>query len=194
MITGITGKYCSGKNAVAAEFEKRGFLHVEVDRLGHEALDIMKDEIAKVFGEEVLENGKVSRVKLGRIVFKSREKKELLEKIVHPFMIDRVKKIIDENRGKNILVNAAILAQMGLHRLCDFVVWVEAPLERRLERAFLRDNLPPRAVFDRMITQRKLKPNLTRKDVDTYTISNSGSIDEIASRVDAILKLMESRK
>mgnify|MGYP001183749579 FL=1 len=47
MIVGITGKYCSGKNAVAAEFERRGYFHIEVDKLGHAALDLKKDEIEK---------------------------------------------------------------------------------------------------------------------------------------------------
>lgn len=194
MIAGLTGKYCSGKNSVAAEFEKRGFFHIEVDRLGHEALDAKRDEIEKVFGSGVIEDGRVSRPKLGKIVFRNEDKKHQLERIVHPVMVETVKRLIEENRGRNILINAAILAQMGLHRLCDAVIWVQSPFLHRLARAISRDCLPAGAVFDRMMTQRKLKPNLTRKDVDTYIIDNSGSIDDLAAGVEKVLKLMESRK
>lgn len=194
MIVGITGKYCSGKNSVAAEFERRGYYHIEVDKLGHAALDLKKDEIEKAFGSSVIKEGKVNRAALGKIVFKSREMKHILEKIVHPEMTLMVKKLIEDNKGKNILINAAILAQMGLHRFCDIVVWVKAPLLKRVERALMRDQLPPGAVLDRIITQRKLKSNLTRKDVDTYNINNSGNVEKIVSSVDRVLKLIDSRK
>ncbi|MCP5514389.1 MAG: dephospho-CoA kinase [Spirochaetales bacterium] len=194
MIVGITGKYCSGKNAVAAEFERRGYFHIEVDKLGHAALDLKKDEIEKTFGSSVISDGTVNRAALGKIVFKSKDQKHLLEKIVHPEMTQMVKKLIEEQKGKNILINAAILAQMGLHQLCDIVVWVKAPLLKRVERALLRDQLPPGAVLDRIITQRKLKSNLTGKDVDTYNINNSGNIEEIVSSVDRVLKIIDSRK
>ena len=194
MIVGITGKYCSGKNAVAAEFEKRGYFHIEVDKLGHAALDLKKDEIEKAFGSSVISDGTVNRAALGKIVFKSHDMKHLLEKIVHPEMKVMVKKQIEEQKGKNILINAAILAQMGLHQLCDIVVWVNAPLLKRIERALMRDQLPPGAVLDRIITQRKLKSNLTGKDVDTYNINNSGNIEKIVSSVDRVLKIIDSRK
>ncbi len=194
MIVGITGKYCSGKNAVAAEFERRGYFHIEVDKLGHAALDLKKDEIEKAFGSSVISDGIVNRAAVGKIVFKSREMKHLLEKIVHPEMTQMVKKLIEEQKGKNILINAAILAQMGLHQLCDIVVWVKAPLLKRVERALMRDQLPPGAVLDRIITQRKLKSNLTGKDVDTYNINNSGNIEKIVSSVDRVLKIIDSRK
>jgi len=195
MITGITGKYCCGKNTAAAELEKKGYYQIEVDKLGHAALDIRKDEIEKAFGKGVIDdNGKVSRAALGRIVFKNKSMKKKLEEIVHPLMVEMVKKQIEENRGKKILINAAILAQMGLHKLCDAVIWVKSPFFKSFEWALKRDNLPPGAVLDRMISQRKLSPNLIKKDVDTYIINNSGTLEELFAGVDKVLKIIDSRK
>jgi len=195
MITGITGKYCCGKNTAADELEKKGFYQIEVDKLGHAALDLKKDEIEKVFGSIVIdESGKVNRAELGKIVFKNKSMKKKLEEIVHPLMIEMVKKIIEENPGKKILINAAILAQMGLHKLCDAVIWVKSPYLKSFEWALKRDNLPPGAVLDRMISQRKLNPNLIKKDVDTYIINNSGTLEDLFAGVEKVLKIIDSRK
>ena len=69
IIAGLTGKYCAGKNTVAAMFEKRGFIHIDVDSLGHAALPEIKNEVVSHFGIEILDRDEIDRKKLGSIVF-----------------------------------------------------------------------------------------------------------------------------
>ena len=194
MVIGITGKFCAGKNTVAAEFERKGYLQIEVDRLGHQALDIKKDEIAENFGSVVVVDGKINRPVLGGIIFRDAAKKRLLESIVHPLMVEMVKKAIEENRDGKVIINAAILEQMGLDSLCSAVIWVTAPLTKRIERAVKRDSLPLKAIIARIKVQKNLKPNIKQNNVDTYIINNTGNINKIAFDVDSVLKKIEARK
>ena len=194
MIIGLTGKYCSGKSSIAEEFEKRGFYIIEVDKLGHAALKVKKTEIEQAFGNFVMKNGEVDRKALGKIVFKKSKKKYLLEKIVHPVMVQEVQDILKNRQGENILIDAAILAHMGLHKFCDAVIWVNAPFFKRLDMALYRDNRGIFFALRRMISQRKLRSNLTKKYVDTYIVHNSGDLDSLPDKVENILKTINSRK
>ena len=194
MIIGLTGKYCSGKSSIAEEFEKKGFYPIEVDKLGHAALKIKKDEVEKAFGSAVIQNGEVNRAALGKIVFRNRKKRKQLEKIVHPGMVQEIEDILKKRQGENILIDAAILANMGLHKYCDAVIWVNASFLKRLDMALYRDNRGIFFALSRMIAQRKLNPNLTKKYVDTYTINNTGDLDGLSDKVDNILKTINSRK
>ncbi|MCL2481148.1 MAG: dephospho-CoA kinase [Spirochaetaceae bacterium] len=194
MVIGLTGKYCSGKSSIAEEFEKRGFYVIEVDKLGHAALNIKKTEIKETFGSIVIINEEVNRRALGKIVFRSSKKRDQLEKIVHPVMVHEVEEILKKHQGKNILIDAAILARMGLHKFCDAVIWVTAPFLKRLDMALYRDNRGVFFALSRMFSQRKLKSNLTKKHVDTYIIDNTGDLNSLSDKVESILKTINSRK
>lgn len=202
MIVGLTGKYCSGKSVIAFELEKLGFYHVDVDKLGHFALEEKKKEIEKTFGSVVISKErdgttKVDRKALGAIVFSDRKKKKLLESIVHPAMTGEVARIIEKecqrDSSSKILIDAAILAQMNLHKLCSVVIWVRTPFFVRLKRALKRDNLGFFAVLKRIISQRNLTSNLTKKYVDTYIVDNYGKMGSSESVVDRVLKLIDLR-
>jgi len=194
MVIGLTGKYCSGKSSIAEEFEKKGFYIIVVDKLGHAALKLKKAEIEKTFGSVVIKNGEVNRLALGKIVFKSSKKKKQLEEIVHPVMVQEVESILKKNQDREILIDAAILAHMGLHKYCDAVIWVASPFFKRLSMALSRDNRGVFFALRRMISQKKLKSNLTEKYADTYTINNSEDISSLSDKVDNILKTINTRK
>lgn len=76
IVAGLTGKYCAGKNTIAALFEQNGFIHIDVDKLGHAALPKIQDQLLSHFGEKILEDGVINRKKLGSIVFSDPEEKK----------------------------------------------------------------------------------------------------------------------
>ncbi len=174
-VVGLAGKYCAGKNRICAIFEEAGFRPIDVDRLGHEALEVpdVRARIADAFGSAVfLPDGKVDRKALGALVFSDPAKLSALESIVHPWMTERTRELIGRY-GDKVIVNAAILHRMGLHAYCDAVVWVEAPLCERIRRGLRRDGLSLYAVLRRIWSQRALTPQPFRDTVDTYTVRNA---------------------
>ena len=190
MVIGVAGKTCAGKNVISKNIEKLGYSHVDVDQLGHIALDNEKERLFETFGLGIRNaDGSVNRKALGAIVFSDPEEKKKLESIVHPEMVRMVEDIIAERQ--NVVINAAILFEMKLDRLCDIVFWVDAPVIVRFFRGLKRDKVGAWALFKRIWAQRKMNPNDFASDADIFTISNIGSSEKTAEK---IVKILEKRK
>lgn len=188
MVAGLAGKYGAGKNLAAGVFAERGFLVLDVDALGHRALELRKTEIVERFGADVIgPSGAVDRKELGRIVFSSDLERRALESIVHPAMREMIAKTIRSEPGRNICINAALLFPMGLAELCDFVVWVKAPFLSRLRWAIARDRLSLREALKRFLSQRNLRPQHSSRAVDIYTVQNSGTRERLREDIRELL-------
>ena len=183
MIIGITGCYCSGKNTVCELFAKRGFSIIDVDRIGYIALLEKQTEIICIFGENILSNDRIDRKKLGSVVFGDPQKRNELEKIVHPWMIKKVKDLMDKD--KNIIINAALLIEMCLFVLCDIVIGIDVREELAIERGIERDHLPREEILMRLRAQIPLKEKLHYVD---KIIENNHGIDEFRKKVAAVYR------
>ena len=174
MLIGLTGGYCAGKNTVAELLERRGWTSIDVDRLGHRALELARDEVVGRFDEEarsrfgrglVDEEGRLDRKLLGAIVFSDPRKLAAHEAIIHPVMFalvdEGVETLRKEARTKDgaeaaIVINAAILYKMPIVSSCAAIIEVRAPLPSRIARAKARDGLGPRMALDRIRRQSSL--------------------------------------
>jgi dephospho-CoA kinase len=194
MVLGLTGKYCSGKSIAGKIFTARGWLELEVDSFGHDALSARRYDVRKAFGDEVVgHSGEIDRKKLGALVFSDREKLKILESIIHPEMADRCEREIAANSGRNILINAAILHHMSLDRLCDSVLWIESGTISRFVRARKRDGLSVFQIAKRFYSQRQLDAKYWGKDVDTHIIRNSGDKAGFDKEINALIDMFEKR-
>lgn len=189
MVIGISGKYAAGKDEVLRYMKSIIEIEtVDLDRLGHEALELKQEQLVQVFGPGILSGGGIDRKILGRIVFNSSEKLDELEKITHPVMKQKTKEFIAGNSEKNIVINAALLFYMGLHELCDTVVWVTAPLLKRLKRTIKRDSLSVFETLKRFHSQRKLRYQQICNNTDIHIIRNDGSITDLHKKTAEFLE------
>jgi dephospho-CoA kinase len=206
MIIGLSGKYCAGKNAAASVFEELNIPSIDVDKLGHMALDAQINRIEEAFGSGVIVKSEpnnrsnpaktVNRKELGAIVFSDPEKLRVLELITHPWMVEETERRIAEFLqcgSTHVVINAAVLLKMGLHQLCDTVLWVDAPLFIRIRRGLSRDPLKLPAVLKRIYTQRTLKPQPLGKYVDIYKVDNRSGIDQLRMEIRKILGQLEQK-
>jgi dephospho-CoA kinase len=202
MVIGLTGGYCAGKDAVARILARRGFTVLDVDRIGHEVLEQRRDAVAAAFGESVRRaDGSIDRRSVGRIVFADRAALGLLEGIVHPAMVERVRSLAaaETAAGRDAVVNAALLRHMGLDRYCDAVVEVRAGAFRRFLRGLRRDGLEPMQVLRRMWSQRRGpgRPpvNGMPPGVDTYIVRNDrATTRRLELSVDRLLGRLRDRQ
>lgn len=133
MVICVTGKYGVGKSTFSRILSGiTGFPIIDVDRIGHEVLELKKEDIVREFGEEILNGDEIDRKKLGKIVFSDVGLLKRLERILHPEMrrivVDKVKEL------KNAIVDCALLERMNLIGICDVVVTVVADFETVLRR------------------------------------------------------------
>jgi dephospho-CoA kinase len=154
ILVGLTGASCAGKNFAARILEDEGFFSLDLDKLGHQALQNRRAELAARFGKDLISaDGLVKRHELGSRVFGNPQELAALEAIVHPEVDRLCEEIIAEKQQDLILVNAAVLHKSALFKRLSAVIIVESPLLLRLIRGMRRDRLPPWQLLKRFHSQ-----------------------------------------
>jgi dephospho-CoA kinase len=173
MLIGLTGKYCAGKNHAAAILEKRGLSVLDVDKLGHIALEYKKDVVFSRFGNEVKNpDGSVNRRLLGEKVFGKKDEITALEAIVHPQTDRMTLEWIASQNGKTCVINAALLHRLAVFGQFDCILLVDAPFLVRLLRAKRRDRLSWISVFRRLMSQKRFTLQYLAGNADIYIVEN----------------------
>ena len=182
-LVGIVGKVGSGKSTVAKILEEKyGFIHIDVDKLGHDALVSEKNEIVSAFGTGILsEDGSVDRQKLGAVVFLHPDKLILLNSIVHPKMKRIVRETVLNSKNPLLVIDAALLFDMGLDDLCDFIIAVDAPEEDIIARVTAYRGWSVERVLSVLNSQKYLE---FLKEKSHFIIFNSGSRDKLEKQVE----------
>ena len=204
-IIGLTGPYCAGKNHIALLLEQRSFPVLDVDKLGHEVIEILKECLTTRFGADILNpEGFIDRRKLGQKVFGKPEELAALEEIIHPEVNRKTLEWINAREESACFVNAALLHRSSALEVLDAVIIVKAPLFVRLLRAKKRDHLPWASLIKRFWSQRKFRYQFFAKNTDIYTVSNRSDCtgfvcfgsrklsrrDKLENRIDEILSLL----
>lgn len=142
-IIGLTGPIASGKDEVAKILRRRGAFVIDADKVAHTLYaprSAVWHKLVEAFGSKILNRGgKINRRKLGEMVFVDPRKLKKLNGIVHPHLRDAIIQIVEsrkstvENR-KMIIINAAVLKEIGLLEAVNEVWLVIAGREIRLKR------------------------------------------------------------
>jgi dephospho-CoA kinase len=184
--------YCAGKNHVAALLEKRELLVLDVDKLGHIAIENKKEVILQRFGKDIqTRDGAVDRRLLGAKVFGKEDAMAALQDIVHPEANRLTLEWITAQNGKACVINAAVLHKSVVFGQLACIIMVYAPWVVRLLRAKKRDNLPLADLVKRFSSQKQFTAQYFAGNADIYKVENSGfnrrklehRIDEILSRL-----------
>jgi dephospho-CoA kinase len=189
MIIGLTGPYCAGKNFIAALLEARGLETLDVDKLGHQAIEQCRQAILARFGPGILgDDGRIDRRALGTLAFAAPLELAALEAIVHPQANRLTDAWIAARGDRPVVINAALLHRSSAFDRLDCVIQVRAPFLTRLLRARRRDRLPWKALFKRFDSQKHFFTQYFGKNADIYTIDNGGiSAGPVVRQLDAIL-------
>ncbi|MDR2617392.1 MAG: dephospho-CoA kinase [Treponema sp.] len=196
MIIGLTGTYCAGKNYVGRLLEKRGLPVLDVDKLGHSAIETEKEAILERFGEDILSrsgSGAIDRKLLGAKVFGRPSELAALEAIVHPAANRMTVEWLAAREGPCV-INAALLHRSEVFRDLDAVILVEAPWLVRLFRARKRDRLSWKALLKRFKSQKEFRSQYFGENTDIYRVENRGfgfsaskRQEKLERRIDEIL-------
>ncbi|MBL7951028.1 MAG: dephospho-CoA kinase [Flavobacteriales bacterium] len=153
---GLTGGIGSGKTTVARVFRTLGIPVFEADAEGRRVLS--EDQgviqaVAQRFGHGVLEDGRLDRAALAKIVFEDAGALKDLNAIVHPAVREGFQRWAGEQRTPYVMMESAIMLESGSSKLMDRVVLVTAPEELRIQRVVARDAVQPAQVKARMDSQ-----------------------------------------
>jgi dephospho-CoA kinase len=119
----------------------------------------IREQLNRAFGGSIIRKGEILFPVLGSIVFGSKEKLLLLNSIVHPLLVTRLRGLLYAHGGRSIVLDAALLPLWKMESLFDALLWVHAPFEIRLERLKkVRSDLNEQSLRPRMRIQEECLP------------------------------------
>jgi dephospho-CoA kinase len=189
---GLTGGIASGKSTVAAMLRELDCLVLDADTLGHELLEQGQDafkEVVREYGQEVLDTyGNVDRSKLGQIIFADAQKRARLNQILHPRILDVVRRwfaALAQAGGPELaVVEAALIIEAGYNKELDQVIVCWCPAQQQLQRLLERGLTAEQAKL-RIAAQ---MPMEEKRRLGDETIDCSGSLAETERQVIEVLK------
>jgi len=174
----LTGGIASGKSTVSSLMQLFGFRVIDADKIAHIVLDESASEVASVFGAEYLDGAKVNRKKLGSLVFANKEKRLMLEQIVHPKIraeiLEQAKK--QEKFNKPYFIDIPLFFEREGAYDIDKVLVVYTPKEVQLERLIKREGLSHQEAMQRIDAQLSIEQ---KRQKATYLIDNSKDLSHL---------------
>jgi len=192
---GITGGIGSGKSTVTESLKDKGFKVIDADEISREITrngSHAVTQLAGIFGDFIIDSpGVLNRKKLAAIVFKDPEKKKELDGFMMIRIISEINaqmmRLADE---RLIFLDAPLLYETELDKVCDEVWVIDAPLKKRLERVSQRDAISEEDVMDRVKNQLPDDKKLKLADV---VLDNSGTCEELKDNILKELSELEGR-
>lgn len=133
-VLGVCGKTASGKSEVLKVLAGLGWKVLDADKIVHDLYRSGREgqrRIADFFGEEFIsKNGSVNRRKLLKVVFGDRKKLKILNALIHPLVINEIRKFIDSCADSDkVAVEAFYFEEKGLGKVVDKILFIERPLD-----------------------------------------------------------------
>ncbi len=140
----ITGSIGCGKSTLADLLRQLGCLVYNVD--GWTRYLYKNDSFNKLILQnfaEANDNGMVNKKILRNIVFNDIKELRKLEKLVHPFLKQKLRKIIRKNSKYNnlVFVDAALIFELGWNKYCDKIIVADVDSDIQKLRVMKRDGI-----------------------------------------------------
>jgi len=181
---GLVGRAGSGKSTVARALVEDGARLIDADRLGHEVTD-RDPEVRKAleaeYGPDIYHpDGTLDRPRVAARIFADREARSRLDALVHPRILERIRREWDALRDAGfrgvVVIDAALMLEWGLERDCDAVIAVVAPEAMQIERLWRSRGWSEADARARLQAQRTNEAFAAAADV---TLVNQGSAEEL---------------
>ncbi len=191
MIIGLTGTIGSGKSTVSARLNSLGALILDTDIIAREVVEPNTDglkEIEKAFGSDAIAaDGSLDRKAVAAIVFADKEKRMLLNSIIHPAVLKTLKARTDAELAVNsrrlIVWDVPLLIEVGWTKYVDSVWLVTAPENIRMARITKRDGCTAAEAESRIRAQMS---EAEKRAYSNEIIDNGLSLAMLYERVDAL--------
>lgn len=154
-IIAITGSIGCGKSFLANIIRSLGYVIYDADKwvkylyYRQAFLKVIKQNFPEVFDA----NGTFNKRKLRNLVFNNNQELKRLEKLVHPFLKQKLLNVIRKNSQTNrvFFFDAALLFEMKWNIYCQSVILADVDKNIQKQRVMIRDNISA-ADFEKIVS------------------------------------------
>lgn len=187
----LTGGIATGKSTVASLLALHGMRVIDADAIAHRLLDEHSGWVAETFGVRFVENGKVLRGELGKIIFSDPGAKATLEAYLHP----KIREAIEEESERQdrfkfpYLIDIPLYFETQAYPIRDCVV-VYTPKAIQLQRFMKRNGFDEAEALRRIESQMDIEEKKKRA---TWVIDNSQDLKHLQNECETFVETIKAR-
>jgi len=193
----LTGSIAVGKSFVTSVFAELGCHVQDADVTARDVVKVGSVGLQKLvesFGDEILQaDGSLDRAKLGTIVFNDKEKRELLNSILHPLIIsayDEQMKLWESEDPNGIgIIDAALMIESGSYKRFDKIIVAHCNPDVQLERLMQRNNLEREEAVRRITAQMSQEE---KKKFADFLIDTSEGFEDTRRQVEEVYSKLKA--
>jgi dephospho-CoA kinase len=193
---GLTGSIAVGKSFVIAVLQELGCVVFDADKIAHSVMEPQQpayEDIVREFGGGVLSaDGTIDRAKLGAIVFADTQRRQRLNEIVHPRVIEKQNHLLAEAEAANpngtAIIDAALMIESGGYKRFDKLIVVFCDRETQVARLMHRNKISRAEAEKRIAAQ---MPSEEKRKYADYEIDTSGTKEETIERTKRVFEKLQ---
>ena len=184
----LTGGIASGKTLVSDLLEIYGCHIVDLDVIAREVVlpgtEGLK-ELIEIFGKSILlTDGTLNRKHLRDELYKKGRNRALIEQILHPKILQKMKTSMDEYQEGVIVIVIPLLVEKNLWEPFDRAIVVDCEIETQLSRLISRENIDKEKAEVMLMAQASREQRLQLNDyLPTDVIENNSQISDLKEKV-----------
>jgi len=184
----LTGGIASGKTLVSDLLEIYGCHIVDLDVISREVVlpgtEGLK-ELIEIFGESILlTDGTLNRKHLRDELYKKGRNRAIIEQILHPKILQKMKTSMDEYQEGVIVIVIPLLVEKNLWEPFDRAIVVDCEIETQLSRLMSRENVDKEKAEVMLMAQASREQRLQLNDyLPTDIIENNSQISDLKEKV-----------
>ncbi len=184
----LTGGIASGKTLVSDLLEIHGCHIVDLDVIAREVVlpgtEGLK-ELIEIFGKSILlTDGTLNRKHLRDELYKKGRNRALIEQILHPKILKKMKASMDECQEGVIVIVIPLLVEKNLWEPFDRAIVVDCEIESQLSRLMSRENIDKEKAEVMLMAQASREQRLQLNDyLPTDVIENNSKISDLKEKV-----------
>ena len=181
----LTGGISTGKSTACELFKLHGFSIIDADKIAHRLLDENSSEISSMFGKKYVEDGKVIRKELGKIIFSNEENKLKLEALLHPLIekeIIKQSKVL-EKEDKAYFIDIPLFYEKMNYPIPKSLL-VYTPRDIQIQRLMKRDNINQDEAKLKMSNQMDIEE---KKNLADLLLDNSKDLKHLENEIKRII-------
>jgi dephospho-CoA kinase len=184
----LTGGIASGKSLVSDLLEIHGCKIIDLDLISREVVMPGTEglqELVDTFSKSILlSDGSLDRKNLRDVLYKKGRNRALIEQILHPKILHKMKAMMDDYHEGVMIVVIPLLVEKELWGPFDRAVLVDCETETQIKRLMERENIDSEKAKTMMMAQASREQRLKLDEhLPTDVIENNARLSDLKDKV-----------
>ena len=184
----LTGGIASGKSLVSDLLKIHGCKIIDLDEISREVVMPGTEglqELVDTFSKSILlSDGSLDRKNLRDVLYKKGRNRALIEQILHPKILHKMKTMMDEYKEGVMIVVIPLLVEKELWGPFDRAILVDCESETQIKRLMERENIDSEKAKIMLMAQASREQRLKLNEhLPTDIIENNSRLSDLKDKV-----------